>query len=234
MFYRRSTLVLLLALIFLSFFGTLSLSAWMFPDNYDWRYRVISSLLSPRDNPRHYWVAASGLALTAVLMLPFAQYLRRHLQSIAPRMAKMSAAAFTIGIVALVSACFVVPQHVHETFGIRRLHELLGRTAAGCFAVAMLGGCWCARNGRAQNSTAATLFWIWSLVTLLPLIGLFSSEALLLLTRLEPSWASPIRNALRHSVFWHLGFWEWTAAVAIFAFLCAAVLLRPAQANVKS
>jgi hypothetical protein len=68
MFYRRSTLVLLLALIFLSFFGILSLSAWMFPDNYDWRYRVISSLLSPRDNPRHYWLAASGVALTAVLM----------------------------------------------------------------------------------------------------------------------------------------------------------------------
>jgi hypothetical protein len=98
----------------------------------------------------------------------------------------------------------------------------------------MLGGCWCAWNGRAQNSTAATLFWTWSLVTLLPLIGLFGSEALLLVTRLEPSWSSPIRNALRHSVFWHLGFWEWTGAAAIFAFLCAAVLLRPSQANVKS
>jgi hypothetical protein len=175
-------LVLLLALIFLSFFGTLSLSAWMFPGNYDWRYRVISSLLSPRDNPRHYWLAASGVALTAVLMLPFAEHLRRHLQSIAPRMAKMSAAAFTVGIAALISACFVVPQHVQETFGIRRLHELLGRTAAGCFAVAMLCGCWCAWNGRAQNSTATTVFWIWSLVTLMPLIGLFGSEALLLLT----------------------------------------------------
>jgi hypothetical protein len=208
MFCQRSTLVLLPALIFLSFFGTLSLSAWMFPDNYDWRYRVISSLLSPRDNFRHYWFAASGLALTAVLMLPFAEHLRRHLQSVAPRMAKMSAAAFTVGIVALISACFVVPQHVHETIGIRRLHELLGRTAAGCFAVAMLCGCWCTWNGRAQNSTAATVFWIWSLVTLMPLIGLCGSEALSLLTRLETSWAGPIRNALRHSVFWHLGFWN--------------------------
>jgi len=168
------------------------------------------------------------------LMLPFAEHLRRHLQSIAPRMAKMSAAAFAVGIVALISACFVVPQHVHETFGIRRLHELLGRTAAGCFAVAMLCGCLCAWYGRAQNSTAATVFWIWSLVTLLPLIGLFGSEALLVVTRLEPSWAGLIRNALRHSVFWHLGFWEWTGAVAVFAFLCAAVLLRPLQANAKS
>src|SRR5207248_17357 len=66
----------------------------------------------------------------------------------------------------------------------------------------------------------------------LPLIGLLGSEALLLLTRLEPWWAGSIRNALRHSVFWHLGFWEWTGAGAIFAFLCAAVFLMPAQANV--
>src|SRR5438046_6078423 len=180
MFYRRSTMVVLLTLIFLSFFGTLSLSAWMFPDNYDWRYRVISSLLSPRDNPRHYWLAASGLALTGVLMLLFAEHLRRHLQSIAPRMAKMSAAAFTIGIVALISACFVVPQHVHETFGIRRLHELLGRTAAGCFAAAMLCGCLCAWHGRAQKPT---LFCIWSFVTLLPLIRLFGTDASFVATR---------------------------------------------------
>jgi hypothetical protein len=62
---------------------------------------------------------------------------------------------------------------------------------------------------------------------LVPLGGLFCSECLLLLTRLEPSWAAPIRGALRHSVFWHLGFWEWTGAAAVFVFLCAAVFLSP-------
>jgi hypothetical protein len=46
MLYRKSTLAVLLALIFFSFFGTLTASAWMFPQNYDWRYRVISNLLS--------------------------------------------------------------------------------------------------------------------------------------------------------------------------------------------
>jgi hypothetical protein len=39
---------------------------------------------------------------------------------------------------------------------------------------------------------------------------------------------------LRHSVFWHLGFWEWTGAAAVFAFLCAAVFLMPPQVSVKS
>jgi hypothetical protein len=37
----------------------------------------------------------------------------------------------------------------------------------------------------------------------------------------------PIRNALRDSVFWHLAFWEWTGAVAVFVFLCAALFFTP-------
>src|SRR5262249_16850038 len=71
--------------------------------------------------------------------------------------------------------------------------------------------------------------WTWSLATLVPLAGLFCSECLLLLTRLEPSWTMPIRGALRHSVLWHLGFWEWTGAAAVFVFLCAAVFLTPSD-----
>jgi hypothetical protein len=32
-------------------------------------------------------------------------------------------------------------------------------------------------------------------------------------------------------VFWHLGFWEWTGAVAVFLFLCATVFLTPRRAT---
>src|SRR5947207_7621061 len=125
MLYRKSTLAVLLALVFFSFFGTLTASAWMFPQNYDWRYRVISNLLSPRDNPNHYWLAAGGVALTGLLMLPFAGLLRRHLEVIAPRAANISVGTFTAGIIALFCACFVVPQHSHAVLGVRRPHELL-------------------------------------------------------------------------------------------------------------
>jgi len=225
MLYRKSTLSVLLALIFLSFFGTLTVSAWMFPQSYDWRYRVISSLLSPRDNPNHYWLAASGLALTGLLMLPFGGYLQRNFEATAPVAARISAWTFAAGIVALICACFVVPQHMHEVLGVRRLHEILGRSAAGFLAIGMLCGCWCSWKGR--NVFALRLFWVWSAVTLLPLVGIFFSESLLVLTRLKLSCAVPIRSALRHSVFWHLGFWEWSGAVAVFVFLCAAVFLTP-------
>jgi hypothetical protein len=220
MHYRKSVLAVLLGMIFLSFFGTLAVSAAMFPENYDWRYRVISNLLSPRDNPHHYWLPAWGISVAALLMLPLTGYLRWQLEMASPRAAAVSSGAFVAGIVALICACLVVPQHVHAILGIRRLHEFLGRCSAGFMATGMLFGCWCAWK-RCERG----LFWTWSLATLLPLAGLLCSESLLLLTRLQPSWARPIRGALRHSVFWHLGFWEWTGAAAVFVFLCAAVFL---------
>ena len=226
MLYRKPVLAGLLALIFLSFFGMLGVSAAMFPQNYDWRYRVISNLLSPRDNPNYYWLPACGMSLAALLVLPLAGYLRRHLEIASPRAALLSSGAFVAGIVALICACLVVPQHAHAVLGIRRLHEFFGRCSAAFMATGMLSGCWCAWKGCKRR-----LFWTWSLATLVPLAGLFCSECLLLLTRLEPSWAMPIRGALRHSVFWHLGFWEWTGAAAVFVFLCAAVFLMPSHAT---
>jgi len=229
MLYRKSTLGILLALIFLSFFGMMTLSASMLPESYDWRRRVISSLLSPRDNPDHYLFAAVGLGLSGVLMLPLVEYLRRYLKTIAPRTAKVSAGAFILGIIALICASFVVPQHRDATFGIEHLHEFLGRSAAGLLAIGMLCACWCAWKGRAQLPFA--LSWVWWVVTVLPLTGLFVSKALLVLTSVGPSWAAPIRTAFRDSVFWHLGFWEWTGAAGVFVFLCAAVFLTPAQAQ---
>jgi hypothetical protein len=231
MLYRKSTLAALLALIFVAFFGTLALSAWMFPKNYDWRYRVISNLLSPRDNPSHFWLPACGIILAAVLMLPFAGYLHRNLKIASPRAARVSAGAFIAGIIALICACLIAPQHVHDVLGIRRLHELIARSAAGFIAIGMLSACWCAWKGFRKNLLHGRLFWTWSLMTLPPLAGIFLSECLLILARLNQAWAMSIRSVLRNSVFWHLGFWEWSGSAAIFVFLCAAVFLIPA-ANV--
>jgi hypothetical protein len=231
MLYRKSVLIALLFLIFLTFFGTLALSARTFPQNYDWRYRVISNLLSPRDNPGHYWLPACGIIFAAVLMLPFAGYLHRNLASASPRAARVSGGSLIAGIIALICACIVVPQHVHDVLGVRRLHEFIARSAAGFLAMGMLAACWCAWKGFRKNMLQRRLFWTWSLVTLLPLSGIFVSESLLIFTRLKPAWSIPINSTLRHSVFWHLGFWEWSASAAVFVFLCAAVFLMPSQAT---
>src|SRR5260370_39135301 len=128
MFRRRSGLVILLCLIVISFFGVLAFSASMFPKGYDWRYRVISNLISPRDNPQHYRIAACGLILTGLFMLPFAQHLNRGLAPVASIGGRMAGAAFLLGIVALIADCFVVPLYLRPPLRIRRLHEFLTRS----------------------------------------------------------------------------------------------------------
>jgi Protein of unknown function (DUF998) len=130
MLYRKSISAVLLGLIFLSFFEALCASAWMFPEHYDWRYRVISNLLSPRDNPAHHWLALCGIGFAALLMLPFAAYLHRYLKRASPRATRVTGAAFIAGSVALICASLVVLQHAQTVFGIRRLHEFLGRSSA--------------------------------------------------------------------------------------------------------
>src|SRR3954469_8021256 len=102
MFPSKRQLIVLLDLILISFFGTLAVTASMFPTGYDWRYRVISNLLSPRDNPQHYWLAAAGVIVTGLLMLPFAGHLRRGLETVSRRGAWISGAAFLAGSIALI------------------------------------------------------------------------------------------------------------------------------------
>ena len=233
MFRRRSGLVILLCLIVISFFGVLAFSASMFPKGYDWRYRVISNLISPRDNPQHYRIAACGLILTGLFMLPFALHLNRILAPASIWGARIAGGAFLLGIVALIADCFVVPQHLDATLGIRRFHEFLARSSAGFLAIGMLSGCWCAWKGTGR-ALPRSLFWIWAAVTVLPLTGVICSEALLLVSRFYPRLSHPIRHALRHSVFWHLGFWEWIGAVAVFVFLCAATFLIPAPEGLRT
>ena len=223
-FQRRSGLVVLLCLILISFFGILAVSASTFPHGYDWRYRVISNLLSPRDNPKHYRLAACGLVLTGLFMIPFARHLNRSLAVVSPLAAVIVAGALLLGIVVLIADCFVVPQHAHATLGIRRFHEFLARSAAGLIALSMLVSCWCAWKGYGRPFPRS-LFWTWAIMTLLPLAGVACSEASLLLAQFDPTLSRPIRQAFRHSVFWHLGFWEWISAVAVFVFLCGAAFL---------
>jgi hypothetical membrane protein len=226
--HRNVFLRVLLCLILVSFFGVLAISASMFPHGYDWRYRVISNLLSPRDNPQHYRIAAIGLAVTGLLMIPFAIHLNRSLRVASMLAARIASGALLLGIGALIADCFVVPQHLHATLGIRRFHEFLARSSAGLIALSMLVSCWCAWKARNRP-----LFWIWVSVTVLPLGGVICSEALLLASRFVPRLSHPIRHAFRHSFFWHLGFWEWTGAVAVFVFLCASTFLLPGEATYK-
>jgi hypothetical protein len=227
---RQTVLRILLPLILLSYFGTLSVAAMLFPEPYDWRYRVVSNLLSPRDDPRWYRIPSIGIAVAGMLMLPLARYLEARLRPVAPRWAAFARWMLSGGIVLLILAALVVPQHVHLVLGLRRLHEALSRTSAIFFGFGMLACCVCARRDRtAARILDPRLLPAWSALTILPIAGILVSEALLLAVHLFPLWGAPVKAWLRHSVLWHLGFWEWIGSAAVFVFLALSVWWLPAS-----
>src|ERR1700761_7105147 len=101
-----------LPLILISFFGSLIVAAWFFPVPYDWRTRVISNLLSPRDDPHFYRVPSIGIAVAGVLMLPLATYFEERTRSISRRLARTGRWSLSVAIGLLICAAIVVPQHV--------------------------------------------------------------------------------------------------------------------------
>jgi hypothetical protein len=48
-------------MLFVFYFGTLALAAFVFPESYDWQSSVISNLLSPHRNPQFHWLAKNHL-----------------------------------------------------------------------------------------------------------------------------------------------------------------------------
>jgi hypothetical protein len=76
-------LVLLIALAW-TFFGSLAVAATSFTGGYDWRYKVMSSLASPRENPQAYRVAAGGMAASGVFLALLGLCIRTSPQGVAP------------------------------------------------------------------------------------------------------------------------------------------------------
>lgn len=218
--------------MFASFFGTLIAAAVLFPEGYDWRYRVISNLLSPRDDPQFYRIPSIGVALAGALMLPFIAYFHTALNLVSVSWARAATCAFTLGSVALICAAIVVPQHTHTVLGFARLHEMLARGSALGLGAGMLCACACAAADRRARTAGhpvlldARILPLWTVLAVLPIGGVIVCQGLLMISR-STHWGPPIRQVMRHSVFWHLGFWEWTAAAAVYLFFLIATLLLP-------
>lgn len=202
------------------------------PEPCDWRTRVISNLLSPRDDPQYYRLPSLGIALAGLLMLPLARYGTVRLAAASKPWARAGGGAFAAGLVALTLSALVVPQHVRLTLGFHRLHEFLARLSALGIACAMLCCCLCAALDRRRpggRRLDARLLPLWLLLTLPPIAGVLTSEALLLLAGAHAPWSGALREALRGAVvWWHLGSWEWVASAKVFLFLLVSVLLLPA------
>jgi|SRR5579859_4303209 len=229
---QGTLLFVLFPLVVGSYFGVLALAVALFPEAYDWRTMSISKLLYPRLNPQFHLIAATGIAATGVLLIPFAGYIRRRLRMVSPNAVTVATALFAGGCVCLVFAGLVTSHPLHSVSTVPRLHERLARAAAIGVGVAIVIFNACAVKGYFKAATVTkqyrrSLLVSWNLLVLPAILVLVLR--LMMFARL-PS-LNPLYQAWRGSAAWHLGFWEWVGSIAVFLFLLFAAWFLPEHAG---
>jgi hypothetical protein len=144
---RRTLLFVVIPIIFLSYFGTLAFAILWSQKTYDWRYSVISHLISPRNNPEFHAIPSLGIATTGLLIIPFAGYINRRLRVASRLGANIGSVAFANGAIWLILAGLIVSRSHHGTSSLPRLHEMCARTAALGIGTGLLAFCSCALKG---------------------------------------------------------------------------------------
>jgi len=230
---RRTLLFVLIPLIFLSYFGTLASAIFFSPIAYDWRYSVISHLISPRNNPEFHTVPSLGIAITGLLIIPFAGYINRRLRVVSRLGADIGTVASANGAILLTLAGLIV-SHGHDgTSSLPRLHEMCARTAAFGIGTGLVAFCLCALKGyfipaKGKKLYHRRLLISWSLLALCPIFGVTFTGCLSEIMRAHLLWSYHI-DQLKNSLFWHLAFWEWIGSAAVFLFLLSSALFLPEE-----
>ena len=224
---RRLLLSVWLPLIALSYFGTLTMAARLSPQVYDWRRKAISRLLYPGYDPKFHLVASLGVAVTGLLMLPIADYIRRRLRQVAPRIVDAGAFALAVGAIGLILAGLIVSHPFHGTSAFPRLHEMLARMAALALGAGIIVLWACVVKAQHSSSTRNSQWrWLqvsWSIVTLPAL----SVVVLRVVAGAHLDWSNPLYQKLENRALWPLGLWEWLGSAAVFLFLLSAALFLP-------
>jgi hypothetical protein len=233
---RKTLLFVVVPLIFSSYFGTLAFAIFRFPEAYDWRESVISHLISPGTNPEFHSVASFGVAITGLLMIPFAGYINRRLYVASQFGANIGTFAFGSGAIWLILAGLIVSQRGHGNYVLPRLHEICARMAAFSIGTGLLAFCERALRGyfipaQGKQPYQRRLLISWILLTLVPILGALLSESLLLLGRAQSPWSQQNNLMLRNAFFCHLAFWEWIGSVAVFLFLLSSALYLPERSS---
>jgi hypothetical protein len=116
---------------------------------------------------------------------------------------------------------------------------MLGRTSAAGLRTGMLLFCWCALKGQRVAPDGRRLYQrrlllCWVLLTSPPLLGAAASESLWLISQAHYAWSYPINQALKTTLLWHLAFWEWIGAAAVFLFLLSSAVLLPERLHLTA
>ncbi len=229
---RQNLLTSLIPAIFVIYLGSLAAVIRFCPGTYDWRYKSISWLLYPRNDPGFHFIASLAIAATGLLMVPFASYIRMRLRGASMILTNLGALMFGLGALLLILAGLIVSHPYAGNPRFPRLHEILARSAALALGIGMLM-LWLSaiKTWVASPATDALclqrLLIAWSLLVIPAILVM----TLRLLAYAARGWSSGVLRIIASRNLWHLGFWEWVGSGAVFLFLLSSALFLPDHAS---
>jgi hypothetical protein len=215
----------LLIVLAAAFFGSLTVAAGSYPGGYDWRYRVMSSLASPQENPKTYHIAAGGMAIGGVCLSLLGLCIQTSLQRFASsKWTSVAAFFFVLGGALITVSALVTPGH-QELWGLQKAHAKFAQAGTLSFDLGMV------LTLPALLVLPSSQRWV-RLVTvplvLLPVTAYLTARILL------PSLVDP--NSIEPNAYppllGSLAFWEWIGSVTVFLYsgiIVLALTITPAS-----
>ncbi len=206
----------------------LGLSVSKYPTTYDWMYTVISSLISPRDNPDGYRYLALSFVCSAIGLGAYGVFIKRHTAKLHPGFARLGLIALNVGALGLFltgierAFSFLSPSYP-------KTHELLAFVAfLGLnFAVIFLWSSTLSLRRTSKGRWGAVL-------ATLPLAGAALSQAYLYWGTSRRGWVGPSWRAEGVPLYLSFAFWQWLVFAAIFIYLYLLLWILPLNSSVNS
>jgi hypothetical protein len=200
-----------------------------FPTQFDWRYQVVSSVISDVDNPNGNHFLCIGLGVVSAMLFPLGRYLALRLSISGPKLAAIASHTFrmgvvTTGLVALERGLFHdLSRELHKAHEYLALIAFAGLfTSVTCFWYLALRSYFSSSKWPAFSQVG------FFFATAAPLLGAALSQAYLYFVPNQLGWVGPHWATLGVPVYLSLAFWEWIATVAVFTYLYILLIAVPA------
>jgi hypothetical protein len=242
-FSKKTMLTRLVPLILAVLLVTLFIAGLMFPAAYDWRYLVISALLSTEDNPLWNAFPAIGMTVAGILMIGFLGYYQKKLGKICRGSAGVGTAFLLIGIIGLIGvgtigqAGELIPEFKAFLLvnDIEKLHEYLAALGfLGVVFAAIFYGCPILKDHfQGAKQFNMRLFLAGLVPILIGVVGLALSSLFNALVDLgipDTNPANPsVEDAGKYPAWISFAFWEWILFVGVVVYIVSFAILVPEE-----
>ncbi|MEX2683488.1 MAG: hypothetical protein Q6373_018065 [Candidatus Sigynarchaeota archaeon] len=240
-FSRKTMLTRLVPSILAILLVTLFIAGLMFPKAYDWRYLVISALLSTQHNPIWNAFPAIGMTVGGILMIGMLGYYQKRLGKICRGTTGVGTAFLLVAIIGLIGvgtigqAGELIPEFhaILVDAGLEKLHEYLAALGfLGVVFTAIFYSCPILKDHFRGAKQFNMRIFLASLVPILVgVVGLALSSLYTALTE----WGSPLGNpanprvedAGKYPAWISFAFWEWILFIGVVIYIVMLAVLVP-------